>query len=113
MQEIALNWAGIGQAAAMAFAFGIVYALFVRWMAWQKIENMTAFVVALGVLVTVLISAVAVGWASLAVLLVFVASGAPMIVEYVLRVHNEDKARRAAIAADTAEARRVAKDLLR
>jgi len=114
MQEMGVNWAQIGQVAMLAFAFGVLYAALVRWMSTQGVRNMTAFVVALGVLVTVLISSIVIGLiAALAVLVAFGASGMPMIVEYVVREHAADKARRAAMEADTREAKRLAKDLLR
>lgn len=114
MQETAVNWAQIGQVMALAFGFGTSYAAFVRWMNRQGINNLTAFVVALGVLVTVLVSVIAIGWVDgLVVLAAFAASGAPMIVEYVLRVHAIDKAQRAAIERDTQEAKRVASEFLK
>jgi hypothetical protein len=113
MQEMGVNWAAIGQVMALAFIFGLFYAGLVRWMAVQDIEGLTAFIVAFGVLVTVLLTVFVVGWyPALVMLATFAASGAPMIVEYVMRVHAENKARREAITRDAEAAQRVAKELL-
>lgn len=103
---MALNWTAISLTLAILLIFGSAYALVVRKMAEQHIEGQTAYLVAFGVLVTVLASTALNGWlATLLTLACFAASGFPMIVEYVLRV--SDARRR-----DRENAEQVAKDLL-
>lgn len=53
---MALNWLAIGLTLAILLIFGTAYALLVRWMAGNHIEGQTAYLVAFGVLVTVLAS---------------------------------------------------------
>jgi hypothetical protein len=103
---MALNWLAIGLTLAILLIFGTAYALLVRWMAGNHIEGQTAYLVAFGVLVTVLASTALNGWtATLLTLACFAASGFPMIVEYVVRISTERRR-------DREGADQVAKDLL-
>ena len=103
---MALNWLAIGLTLAVLFIFGTGYAWIVRWMSKNSIEGQTAYVVVIGVSVTVLASTFLNGWlATLMTLACFAASGMPMIVEYVMRISKERQR-------DRENADQVAKDLL-
>ena len=99
-----LNWTVIGLTLAFLLCFGGLYALAVRWMARNLIEGQTAYLVVLGTLVTLLASALIVGWQpALLTLACFAASGLPMVIEYVHRTseeHRRDQERATSIARD-------------
>jgi len=100
-------WTLLGRVLAVEFIFGILYAALVRWFSKKEVEGQTAYLVALGVLVTVVISMPVLGLPALLILLVcFGASGAPMIIEYVARVHQERRE-------DKEGAQAVVKELLK
>lgn len=72
---------------------GILYAILVRMMSRAGVRGQTAWLVVVGVAFTVSIAASLIGILHVVMLaLCFTASGIPMIVEYVDRVHKEEKA---------------------
>lgn len=86
--------------------FGVAYAALVGHISRRKVEGQTASLVVVGVLVTVLGMAPLIGLEkALLVLAGFVASGTPMILEYVLRNH-------AKLQRDREEAARIARESL-
>lgn len=89
---MATNWTVTGLTLATLLAFGICYALVVRWMSRNHVEGQTAYLVVFGVMVTVLASGILIGFQSAAIIFAcFSASGFPMVIEYVLRVSDERK----------------------
>lgn len=91
-QEIAMDWTVFGLTLAALFIFGINYALFVNWMAHQKVSGQTAYIVVVGVAVALMASAPTFGPHVIAIMFsYFAACGTPMVIEYGIRVH---KARR-------------------
>ena len=107
MQSMDFFWTLFGTVLAVELVFGILYAALVRWLSKKEFEGQTAYLVALGVLVTVAISIPALGLpAALMLLTCFIASGMPMIVEYAARIHQ---ARRK----DKESAQAMAKELLK
>jgi hypothetical protein len=109
------DWAitGIGQVCLVALAFGVMYALFVRWMTRKGLEGYTAFIVAGGVFGTLAIASLSIGVEAAALaLLIFGFTGAPMIAEYVLRVHEERQYARERALQDARAAQELAKGLL-
>lgn len=107
MQEIAINWQVFGSVFALLLLFGCLYATLVNYMARKGVEDgQTAWLVVVGVAVTLVGSAFVVGvQVALLVAGCFVASGLPMVTEYVWRNwHNRQK--------DHEQARVHNKDLL-
>jgi hypothetical protein len=106
-QVLSPNYLQFGLVLATLFLFGVVYAYLVRWLANSNVQGQTAYAVVGGVGVTVLVSAVVIGMTNALYLIIcFAASGLPMIVEYVNRVHGEHRK-------DQQSAQQVAKDLLK
>jgi hypothetical protein len=88
------------------FLFGVLYAAFVRHLARQSVEGQTAYLVVVGVGVTLLGATAVIGIETALLLFAcFAASGLPMVVEYILRMHL---ARRR----DQEQAKQAARDLL-
>ena len=107
MQPIAINWTMFSLTLAALFAFGILYALLVRWVSIKQIEGQTAWAVVIGVTVTLLAMIPTFGLITVALMFCFfAASGIPMIVEYILRVHSQQ-------SRDKEKAKGLAKDLLK
>jgi len=107
MQSTDRFWTLLGAVLAGEFFFGILYAALVRWLSKKEVEGQTAYLVVLGVFVSVAISIPLLGLpAALLALACFIASGMPMIVEYAARVHQERHK-------DKKDAQKVAKDLLK
>jgi 4-hydroxybenzoate polyprenyltransferase len=91
---------------AAAFIFGVLFASLVRWASGRKMVGQTAFAVIVGVTGTLLIAIPFFGLNIIVLLFpYFIASGLPMIVEYILRVQKE-------IDQDKQSAKDLAKDLL-
>lgn len=89
MQEITLNWSTFGIVLVDVFFFGVLYALFVRWLWTKKVEGQTAWLVVGGVAVVLTLSIALFGLLIIAVLFaLFAAAGLPMVAEYVERVHR-------------------------
>lgn len=89
MQEITLNWSTFGVVLVDVFFFGVLYALFVRWLWTKKVEGQTAWLVVGGVAVVLTLSIALFGLLIIAVLFaLFAAAGLPMVAEYVERVHR-------------------------
>lgn len=107
MQEIAINWTNFSLSLAATFVFGVLFASLVHWSAKRKMIGQTAWAVAIGVTVTLLAMIPIFGLLVVAIMFCyFMASGIPMIVEYILRVQKE-------MDQDTEKARDLAKDLLK
>lgn len=107
MEQIALNWTVYGWTLAAAFIFGVLFALVVRWASKRQMVGQVAFAVIIGVAFTLLIAIPFFGLTLIAYLFpYFIASGAPMILEYILRVQAE-------IQHDKEESQKLAKDLLK
>lgn len=104
MQTIALNWTNYGWTLALAFLFGLLFAMLVRWASRREMVAQTAFAVVLGVTATLLIAMPFFGQMVIIYLFpYFIASGLPMIAEYILRMESrirEDKKRAQDIAKD-------------
>jgi hypothetical protein len=106
MQTIATSWLIFGQTLAGLALFGVLYAILTRWMSRGGVEGQTAFMVVGGVTVTVLALIPIFGLVATAMILAaFTASGFPMVVEYVSRVHDSRHA-------DRLKANELAKGLL-
>lgn len=89
MQEITLNWSTFGFVLVDVFFFGVLYALFVRWLWTKKVDGQTAWLVVGGVAVVLVLSIALFGLLIIAVLFaLFAAAGLPMVAEYVERVHR-------------------------
>lgn len=106
-QTISPFYLNFGLVLASLFLFGIIYAYAVRRLSNSGVQGQTAWMVVVGVVVTVLAGSIVIGTQSAINLLIcFAASGIPMIVEYVARVHGEQ-------SRDQQSAEKVAKDLLK
>jgi putative flippase GtrA len=106
MQFTSINYPVFSLTLSALFLFGLIYAYIVNRLAKAGVQGQTAYTVVVGVGVTVLAAGWLIGWVNVILLLAcFAASGAPMIVEYVLRTHKEQKR-------DQQNAQAVAKDLL-
>jgi hypothetical protein len=91
---------------AGALLFGILFALLVHWASKRQMIGQTAWAVVVGVTGTLLIAIPFFGLNIIVLLFpYFIASGLPMIVEYILRVQKE-------IDQDKQSAKDLAKDLL-
>jgi hypothetical protein len=107
MQQIAINWLSFGLTLGGTFIFGVLFAALVRWAANRKMIAQTAWAVAIGVTVTLAAMIPVFGLQVVATMFCyFLASGIPMIVEYILRVQKE-------MDRDAEKAKDLAKDLLR
>lgn len=92
---------------ALAFLLGVLYAMLVRWVAKKDLEGQTAWAVAVGVVMTLLAMIPTLGLETVAIVFCFfTATGIPMIVEYVQRVHSEKRR-------DKEGADELAKDILK
>lgn len=106
MQEIAPNWHEIAPTLIGLFIFGFAFAVLIRWGSKKKVEGQTAWAVAIGVFVTVLALIPILGLNDIVIILSgFIASGVPMIFEYLDRVTKQQHA-------DKAQADEIAKRLL-
>lgn len=106
MQDMAINWRIFGGTLAGAFVFGLLFASLVRWASGKQWIGQTAWAVVIGVSVTLIIMIPVLGIQVVATAFAyFGATGLPMIVEYILRVQEENKR-------DHERARAHAKDLL-
>lgn len=87
-QELAIDWQVFGYSLALAFAFGALYAWFVRYLSKQGVEGQTAYLVAFGVGFTLMLAIPLVGLLNVTIIIaLFVASGFWMVIEYVQRLH--------------------------
>lgn len=92
MQLKADNWQVFGWTLGLALAFGITYAIFVRWVSKKKLVGQTAWSVVIGVTFTLLTAIPYFGLDTIAkVFAYFGAAGGPMIVEYISRIQAEIK----------------------
>ncbi len=106
MQFSDVDWPNFGLVLASLFLFGCLYAALVRFMARRLVEGQTAWQVVIGVAVTCGTAGLIIGIQAVLILAAcFVASGLPMIVEYVSRVESDRRA-------DHEAAKRHGKDLL-
>jgi len=105
MQEISVNWTFFSLTLASTFVFGVLFAALVRWSAKKKMISQTAWAVAIGVTVTLLAMIPVFGLQVVAIMFCyFMASGIPMIAEYLLRVARDAEE-------DAEKAKGIAKDL--
>lgn len=96
------NGTELGIAFIILLVFGIFYNILVERFQ-QRTQRFTAEFVVAGVLVTVTTSGFFIGWSDVGiVLLLFVASGAPMLIGSWIRSARDDE-----------EAKRIAKETLR
>ena len=106
MQFKAVNWMVFSWTLGLAFIFGIVYAIFIRWASKKKLVGQTAWSVVVGVTFTLLLMIPFFGLDIVALLFAyFGAAGSPMIVEYISRIQGE-------LRRDEESAREVAKGLV-
>ncbi len=90
MQLLAFDWMLFSLTLVALLLFGIEYAWLVRRMWMNKVEGQTAYMVVGGVTIALLISIPTFGLFSVVILFAyFAACGLPMVIEYVMRVHNE------------------------
>ena len=105
MQFSGVNWLTFGAVLAGLLLFGCLYAGLVRFMARRGAEGQTAWLVVVGVAVTGSAAGFVISVEnSLLLAACFVASGLPMVVEYVSRVEAERRA-------DHEQAKKQSKDL--
>ena len=106
MQLKDANWTTFGITLGLAFVFGLVYALFIRWVSKKKLIGQTAWSVVVGVTFTLLTMIPFFGLTIVALIFAyFGAAGSSMIIEYIGRVQDE-------IKRDTESARELAKDMV-
>lgn len=107
MDSMGINWQNFGWTLAGAFVFGVVFAALVRWASRRRLVGQTAWAVVVGVSVTLLFMVPVLGLTVVAIeFCYFAGTGAPMVVEYILRVQRE-------IDEDKAKSQDLAKDLLK
>ena len=88
-QTIVINWTVFGLTLAGLALFSVLYALLTRWMSIKDVEGQTAWMVVVGVTVTVVALVYTFGLLVIVMTLAaFAASGWAMVVEYVTRVHG-------------------------
>ncbi len=105
MEQIAPNWHFYSLTLAGAFLFGVLFAFLIRLASKRQIIGQTAFAVIIGVAATLLIMIPVFGLTLVASMFpYFIASGIPMITEYLLRVAS-------AAEKDAERAKGIAKDL--
>jgi hypothetical protein len=106
MQSIDTSQPIFSLSLAAALAFGISFALLVRWASKRKMVGQTAWAVVVGVTATLLIMVPVFGIDLVAIMFCyFGAAGIPMVIEYLLRVQTE-------IQKDNEDAKGLAKDLI-
>lgn len=104
MQFSGINWPTFGLVLAALFLFGCLYAALVRFMAKRGADGQTAWMVVVGVAVTLFGGVFVIGLENTVLTVaLFAASGLPMVVEY---VHRVEAARRA----DHEQAKKQSKD---
>lgn len=93
--QFGTNTGAIGAVLVAGVAFGTLYALLVNHLSRSgRLEGFTSLAVVAGVLVTVGLAAIVIGWLpTLFVLLVFVATGTPMIIGDIWSYTNQRSAR--------------------
>lgn len=107
IQEMDVNWTVLGLSLAGLLLFTILYAILVRWASKREVEGQTAWAVVIGVSAVLLAMVPTFGLQAVAIMFCFFGvAGIPMIIEYVLRVHNEQHK-------DKEAAKALAKDLLK
>jgi len=105
-QEITVNWTVFSLTLAALFFFALAYAYMTRQMVIRKVEGQTAWMVVGGVTVVVVSQVLTFGLLIPALFLAaFTAAGIPMIVEYVTRVTDANRA-------DIEKAKELAKEML-
>jgi len=92
------SWETVGLVIITLFLFGVIFAAFV-WQIGHRKEGYTAFLVAIGVLVT-LAGVAVIDWrAAVLALVCFTASGTPMVIgsvaQYIVQREHEHAAIRA------------------
>ena len=107
MQLKDVNWLGFGYGLIAAFIFGILYAALIRKVSKDRgLQGQTAWSVVVGVAFTLATAVPAFGILFIALIgCFFVASGVPMIIEYLQRVQKE-------MQKDQQSAQELAKDFL-
>jgi ABC-type methionine transport system permease subunit len=107
MQQKDIIWLDFGWTLAVAFLFGVLFALLVHWASKRQMVGQTAWAVVVGVAVTLLTMIPMFGLDLVALIsCYFAATGIPMIVEYILRIQSD-------IQRDKEEAKGLAKDLVK
>ncbi len=107
MQQIAINWTVFSLSLAATFVFGVLFASLIRWASRRQMVGQTAWAVVVGVTFTLIAMIPLFGLQLVAIMFCFfIASGIPMIVEYLLRVQRE-------IEQDKEKSQGLAKDLLK
>ena len=105
-QEITVNWTVFSLTLAALFFFALAYAYMTRQMVIRKVEGQTAWMVVGGVTVVVVSQVLTFGLLIPALFMAaFAAAGLPMIVEYVTRVTDANRA-------DIEKAKELAKEML-
>ena len=108
MQLMAVNWLGFGLGLVGALVWGIIFAVIVRRAATtgKGLKGQTAWSVVVGVAVTLATAVWAFGILFIALIgCFFVASGTPMIIEYLQRIQQE-------MQKDQKDAQELARDFL-
>lgn len=95
MQQIAVNWTLFGWTLVFLFAFGVGYAMYVRYASTKGRQGNTAMAVVIGVAVTLVALIPTIGLETIALIFAgFAVAGLPMYVEYterVLRAQQKDQ----------------------
>lgn len=106
MQLKDVNWTVFGWSIGCAFVLAVLYAALVRWTSRRGMEGQTAWAVVIGVTFTLLAMIPFFGLNAVAFMFCyFIATGIPMIVEYLQRVQAE-------MQEDKKQANQIAKDFL-
>jgi hypothetical protein len=105
--QAGINWAIFGLVLVILAMYGTMFGYLVRWLAKHQVDGQTAYMVVVGVSVTLIGLGLVIGWQSAAIAFAcFAASGLPMVIEYVSRVHTLR-------VRDQKQADDLAKDLLK
>jgi|SRR3990172_2085922 len=92
MQSMAFDWTVFGLTLAALVFFGICYALLINWMSKKQVNGQTAYMVVGGVAVALIASIPTFGLFTVSILFSYFAGcGLPMVIEYGMRVHAEQR----------------------
>jgi hypothetical protein len=107
VQNLSINYPVFILTIVALLGFGVIYAYAVRQMDKHGVQGQTAYLVVVGVGVTVIAASAVIGFLnSLQLIACFAASGAPMVIEYIQRTHRLQKR-------DEHDAKEIARELLK
>lgn len=92
MEVIAIDRTVFSLTLAALFLFGICYALLVNWMSQKQVAGQTTYLVVGGVSVGLIAAVPTFGLNFISIMFCyFAACGLPMVIEYGIRVHLEQR----------------------